>query len=86
MLLAPSTVFVVLLFVRPLVAGIGQAVHGDGGFTTRHLRQTRQGPRCRPSSRVLLTAPPAGRPGDPARPGAAARYYATETPLLLEDT
>ncbi|SCK18675.1 carbohydrate ABC transporter permease [Streptomyces sp. WMMB 322] len=37
-LLAPSTLFMLALFVWPLIVGIGQAVHGPDGFTLDNLR------------------------------------------------
>lgn len=39
LLIAPSAVFMTLLFTWPLVVGIGQAFVGDDGFTAEHLRR-----------------------------------------------
>ncbi|WP_445527756.1 carbohydrate ABC transporter permease [Streptomyces cyslabdanicus] len=57
-LLAPSTLFMSLLFLWPLGVGIGQAIHGPHGFTTDHLRQMVEDPQFWPSVRntVLLIA------------------------------
>jgi multiple sugar transport system permease protein len=58
LLLAPSTLFLTLLFCWPLIVGIGQAFRGDGGFTTHYLHQMVQDPRFWPALRntVLLIA------------------------------
>jgi multiple sugar transport system permease protein len=55
-LLAPSTLFMLLLFVWPLAAGIGQAVHGPQGFTLGYFRQMADDPHFWPAVRdtVLL--------------------------------
>ncbi|MEV6968938.1 sugar ABC transporter permease [Hamadaea sp. NPDC051192] len=51
MLIAPSLIFLTALFAWPLVAGIGQALTGPGGFTLANVRRMLDDPYFWPATR-----------------------------------
>lgn len=53
-LLAPSTLFMLALFIWPLVVGVGQAVYGSHGFTLANLHKMTGDPQFWPSLRNTI--------------------------------
>jgi multiple sugar transport system permease protein len=55
-LIAPSILFMTLMFAWPMVVGIGQAITGPDGFTTEHIQRMAADPYFWPAVRntVLL--------------------------------